>query len=236
LDTSLQKNVSSMKGGNGRAETPASRFAWRSLAAPDFRHEHGLTVCTDQCSRRPDLMGNVIVALAVVISAWAILHIVRFFRIVRDLRGLRVVTCPETGLAEAVVFDLRHALTTGLCRRTPSIRLRACSRSTDRQRCGERCVAQATDLASTPRAMMVRKVTGQPCAYCGRAIECIAFLDHYAAFLQPDGSTVEWPQVPPARLRDTIAERPPVCWNCHIAESFRRKHPELVTDRSWRRP
>ena len=23
----------------------------------------------------------------------------------------------------------------------------------------------------------------------------------------------------------------PVCWDCHIAESFRREHPELVTDR-----
>ena len=23
----------------------------------------------------------------------------------------------------------------------------------------------------------------------------------------------------------------PVCWNCHIAESFRREHPELVVDR-----
>ena len=26
----------------------------------------------------------------------------------------------------------------------------------------------------------------------------------------------------------------PVCWNCHIAESFRREHPDLVTDRDNR--
>jgi hypothetical protein len=63
----------------------------------------------------------------------------------------------------------------------------------------------------------------------------VAFLDHYAAFLQPGGRTIEWPQVPPERLRDTIEACPPVCWNCHIAETFRRMHPELVTDRPWPR-
>jgi hypothetical protein len=27
----------------------------------------------------------------------------------------------------------------------------------------------------------------------------------------------------------------PVCWSCHIAESFRRTHPELIVDRPWER-
>ena len=33
------------------------------------------------------------------------------------------------------------------------------------------------------------------------------------------------------QLPEIFATHQPVCWNCHIAESFRRLHPELVTDR-----
>jgi len=40
--------------------------------------------------------------------------------------------------------------------------------------------------------------------------------------------------LPPERLRATISNHPPVCWDCHIAETFRRTYPELVTDRPWR--
>ena len=31
-----------------------------------------------------------------------------------------------------------------------------------------------------------------------------------------------------------LATSLPMCWNCHVAESFRRLHPELVTDRDDR--
>jgi hypothetical protein len=176
-----------------------------------------------------------IVGLAIVTGGFAIDRVVRAIRIVRALRGPRVVACPDTGMAAGVKVDLLYAVRTGLRHHAPCVRLTACSRWAERGRCAEACVSQAADRASTPRAIVARGVTGQPCAYCGRTIEHVAFLDHYAAFLQPDGSTIEWPEVPPERLRDTIAARPPVCWNCHIAETFRRTHPELVTDRPWPR-
>ena len=176
-----------------------------------------------------------IAALVILVGVWGIARLVHVIRIVRDLRGPRVVACPETGLATGVTVDLRYAVQTGLRHQTPCVRVRACPRWAERGPCKESCVSQAADSRSTPRAIVTRGVTGQPCAYCGRAIEHVAFLDHYAAFLQPDGNTIEWPQVPPERLRDTIAARPPVCWDCHIAESFRRKYPELVTDRPWPR-
>ena len=179
--------------------------------------------------------GFALLAIAVLIGAWAIASLVRVVRIVQDLRGPRVVTCPRTGLPVGVEVDLRHAVATGLRSHVPGVRLSTRSRWTGCGRCDDVCVRQATDPASTPRAIVARGVTGKPCAFCGRAIECTAFLDHYAAFLQPDGSTIEWPEVPPGRLRETIATRPVVCWNCHIAETFRRRYPELVTDRPWRR-
>jgi hypothetical protein len=177
----------------------------------------------------------VIAALVVLIGVWGIARLVHVIRIVLALRGPRVVACPETGQPTGVTVDLRYAVRTGLRQHTPCVRVRACSRRTERGRCSESCVSQAADSASTPRAIVTGGVTGQPCAYCRRAIAHVAFLDHYAAFLQPDGSTIEWPQVPPERLRDTIAARPPVCWDCHVAETFRRKYPELVTDRPWPR-
>ena len=176
-----------------------------------------------------------VVALAIVIGTWGIAKVVRALRVVRDLRGPRVVTCPETGQSVGVRVDLGHAAATALWQHAPGIRLSACSRWAERGRCEERCVGQAADPTSTPRAIVVHAVSGMLCAFCGRAVEHVAFLDHYAAFLQPDGRTIEWPQVPPAQLRDTIAACPPVCWDCHIAETFRRMHPELVTERPWPR-
>jgi hypothetical protein len=32
-------------------------------------------------------------------------------------------------------------------------------------------------------------------------------------------------------LQETFATHQPVCWDCHIAQTFRREHAELVTDR-----
>jgi hypothetical protein len=173
----------------------------------------------------------VIAALAILIGVWGLAYVVRLIRVVRDLRGPRVVSCPETGLAAGVTVDLRHALQTSLRRYGPGVRLSACSRWAERGRCEELCATQAADPASPPRAIVSRLVTGQPCAFCGRPIAQVTFLDHYAAFMLPDGRTMEWPQIPADRLRDTIAACPPVCWDCHIAETFRRTHPELVTDR-----
>jgi len=43
--------------------------------------------------------------------------------------------------------------------------------------------------------------------------------------------TREWVDIAPERLQAAPASSVPVCWNCHIAATFRRQHPELVTDR-----
>ena len=176
-----------------------------------------------------------IVTLATLVGIWGIVKAIRALRVIRDLHGPRVVTCPETGQSATVHVDLRHAGTIALGQHPSGVRLSACSRWAERGRCEEPCVGQATDPTSTPRAIVARAVSGTPCAFCGRAIECVAFLDHYAAFLRPDGRTIEWSQVPPERLRDTIPVCPAVCWDCHIAETFRRMHPELVTERPWPR-
>jgi hypothetical protein len=177
----------------------------------------------------------VIVALALLVlavMAWVAVHALST---ARRLRGPRVVSCPETGCAAAVSIDVRRAFATALIEYDPQIRLGNCSRWVTRGQCAEPCRQDAAAPANTTRAIVERAVQGRPCAFCGKTIEHAAFLDHYAAFLQGDDTTIEWPEVAPERLPETIRANPPVCWNCHVAETFRRKYPELVTDRPWRR-
>jgi hypothetical protein len=45
--------------------------------------------------------------------------------------------------------------------------------------------------------------------------------------------TYEWPEIPPEQIPGVLATHLPVCWNCHIAETFRRMFPERVVDRPW---
>ena len=59
----------------------------------------------------------------------------------------------------------------------------------------------------------------------------IAATDELEKQLRADGVTTEWTAMDPAALPDAMRARHPVCWNCHVAETFRRTHPELVTDR-----
>jgi hypothetical protein len=176
----------------------------------------------------------VIVSLLVLMAAWAAWDVVRAARMVWHFRGPRVVTCPKTGLAVAVRIDLGHAFARGLIGSALGVRLGGGLPFAECRSCEEPCASEAAEPSTTARAIVARGVTGHLCVFCGRPIESTTFLDHHSAFLQPDGSTIEWPNVPPERLRATIADRPAVCWDCHIAETFRRTYPELVTDRPWR--
>ena len=92
---------------------------------------------------------------------------------------------------------------------------------------------EATAPASTPRAIVEHALTGKACVFCGKAIEHVAFLGHYPGLLQADGTTIAWPDVPLDRLRESLGSQAPVCWDCHVAETFRRRYPGLVTDRPW---
>jgi hypothetical protein len=177
----------------------------------------------------------VLVAILVVAVAGAgAWDVSRALRIGRRLRGARVVTCPETGHAAGVDIDVAHAVATGLIEHAPSVRLKHCSRWAARGRCQELCLHEAETIANTTRAIVDRALKGRLCTFCRRPIEEPAFLDHYAALRLEDGTTVAWPDIEPERLRHTLAAHAPVCWDCHIAETFRRLYPALVTDRPAR--
>ena len=61
------------------------------------------------------------------------------------------------------------------------------------------------------------------------------FLRHHIALYEPGGKSREWVDVATDRLPLALATTLPMCWNCHVAATFRELHPELVTDRDFTR-
>jgi hypothetical protein len=70
---------------------------------------------------------------------------------------------------------------------------------------------------------------GRTCVLCGGPVAESRL--HHIALLEPAGMTREWIDIADDRLPLALATCLPVCWNCHLAETFRRMHPELITDR-----
>jgi hypothetical protein len=66
-------------------------------------------------------------------------------------------------------------------------------------------------------------------------MEKIQWHDHRPALLSPDKKTVQWSEIPAEELPEVFEKHLPVCWSCHIAETFRREYPEPVVDRPWKR-
>ncbi len=161
---------------------------------------------------------------------------VRSLRAYFRARGKRLVTCPETHCAAAVELDARGA---GLkaVRGGTYLCLKDCSRWPERQHCDQECLTQVENLG---QGCLVRNVVagwykGKVCVYCRKPVDNVAdWTGHMPALLTPDSKTVGWDEVPPEKLPEIFATCQPVCWSCHIAETFRREHPELVTDRPAR--
>ncbi len=174
-----------------------------------------------------------VLAFAILITGLAFLYLALGSAVPAWLRfrGKRVIVCPETGKPAAVEVDAGHAALTALPH--PVLRLESCTRWPERKGCGQVCLDQIE--ASPEDCLVVNMLTRwyqeRSCAYCGKPFETIHWHDHKPALLNPDGRTVTWAQVPPEQVPEVLKTHRPVCWNCHGAETFRREHPDLVTDR-----
>jgi hypothetical protein len=148
-------------------------------------------------------------------------------------RGERVITCPETRRPAAVEVDSVHAaLTAGYSH--PDLRLKSCSRWPERQDCGQECLLQ---IEIAPEDCLVRHILSswyldKHCVSCGRKFGEIQWSDHKPALLSPEGLTVEWASIPAENVPDVLNTHFPVCWDCHITETFCREYPDLIVDRS----
>lgn len=168
--------------------------------------------------------------------AWAAWHFTHAVRTSQHLRGVRVVTCPESSRRAAVRIDVPHAMLTALVANRPAIRMAACSLwASSTAPCHQSCRLDAQAPDRTVRSIAERWYAGRTCVFCARPIGAVHSFGHHAALLTRQGTTLEWSEVPADRLLDSLKTARPVCANCHEAETFRREHSDLVTDRQWPR-
>ena len=147
------------------------------------------------------------------------------------MRGTRVIACPENEQPAAVTVDARRAALTAAAGHE-RLRLDSCSRWPEKAGCGQECLkqieAQPTDCLV--RTQVDRWYADKSCAICGKALGQVEWAAHAPALRAPDGRTLEWRDVKPETMFQVMASHAAVCWDCHVAETFRRQRPDLVLD------
>jgi hypothetical protein len=178
-------------------------------------------------------MNYILLALVVAAAVLLIVALGRALRTYLKFRGARIVSCPETHQAAAVrvaAGDAALKATLG----HEELRLSECSRWPERERCGQECLQQ---IEEAPKACLVATIVsrwyqGKQCVYCHKAFGELHWHDHPPALMNEERKTVQWSEIPAEKLQETMKTHWPVCWNCHIAETFRREYPKLVVDRT----
>jgi len=178
-------------------------------------------------------MGIVYLMIASLLVAGIYFGIRHFVRASQKFGGERVIICPETGKQAMVELDVRRAALSSLFGQT-DLRLENCWRWPIKQDCGQECLLQLdmADEKCLVRSVLEKWYRDKACAFCQRPFDQIDLMDHKPALLNPEGITVEWKQIPVSAVFEAMANYQPVCWNCHIAQTFRREHADLVVDRS----
>ena len=175
---------------------------------------------------------TIIIAVLVLAAALFVFRAVPGVRAFFRFRGKRLVTCPETHKPAAVEVAAKEA-GLGAFFNEPTLHLDQCSRWPERQDCGQDCLDQ---IEADSQSCLVWNIVskwyeGKVCVFCHKPIAPLHHVDHAPALLGPDFRTTEWKGIRPEQLPEIFQTHQPVCWNCHVAETFRRLHPELVTDR-----
>jgi hypothetical protein len=175
---------------------------------------------------------TIIIGVLVLAAALFVLRAIPSVRTFFGFRGKRLVTCPETRKPEAVDIAAGEAAL-GVFFNEPTLHLNQCSRWPERQDCDQDCLRQIEGNAQDCLVwnIVAKWYEGKSCVFCRKPIGALHPLDHAPALQGPDFKTTEWKTVKAEQLPEIFATHKAVCWNCHIAETFRREHPELVTDR-----
>jgi hypothetical protein len=161
----------------------------------------------------------------------AVLAIAAFLVVRRAVavRGARLVKCPENQETASVsTSTMRRAL-------GGDWRLSDCSRWPEHRACGRDCLAQ---IARAPEDCLVRSVVtrwydDKNCVVCGKALGHIDWHERQPAVMDESGRARPWADLAPETLPQVFATERPLCFDCYVAETFRREHPELVLDNPW---
>jgi hypothetical protein len=183
------------------------------------------------------ILANLILAAILTLLIGAIVcGITLAFRTFLRYRGQRIVTCPETHRPAAVHVDIGKAVSERIWGK-PEIRLDQCSRWPEKRNCGQECLSQVN---ADPANCLVWNIVaewykGKSCAYCQKPFGEIHWHDRHPALLSPERIATQWNEIPAEKLPEVFERHLPVCWNCYIAETFRRQNPDRVLDRNWER-
>ena len=172
------------------------------------------------------------VVVTAVVAASLFLGVRYFVRAYVRHRESRLIICPQNGEATIVEVDAMHAALTSTLGQ-PDVRLQNCGRWPIHQACGQECLMQL-DVASPDcllRGVLMRWYESKSCVYCRKTFELIHFIDHKPALLSPDNELLEWNELGTNDFQTVLKTYKPVCWDCYIAQSFVREHPDLVTYR-----
>jgi len=167
------------------------------------------------------ILAVLLVYLVIAVRTWSRVH------------GTRVVICPETHRPAAVTVDVGGAVVSAV-RETADVRLTTCTRWPERRGCDQPCVNQIETSPSetAPRAIAAHFFARERCAICRRPIEAPNAMTLQPGFMDASTHRVQsWDEVPPQDLAETCATRYPLCPNCTVAETFRQRFPDPVTDR-----
>jgi hypothetical protein len=136
------------------------------------------------------------------------------------LRGKRVVACPETKQPAAVELAAGRAALAAVFR-APALRLRDCSRWSERGPCGQDCLKQ---IEAAPEECLLRTILTtwyreKDCACCGRPIGEINWAQHKPCLMTSDLRILAWTDFRPEHIPHVLETHRPVCLNCVIAET-----------------
>jgi hypothetical protein len=176
---------------------------------------------------------NTLVFALLLLSVVVLVYLIVALRTWMKVRGARIVVCPETQLPVAVNVDVGHNVVSAILG-GPDVRLTACSRWPERQDCDQPCTRQIEIAPSDtdPRTIAGHYFSKERCAICSRPIEPPSHTAQQPGFMEPVTHRVQtWNELPAWDLPRAIATFQPLCSNCTLAELFRQRSPDRVTDR-----
>jgi hypothetical protein len=173
------------------------------------------------------------IAAAVVVAA-GVLSLVLVVKNYLKYRGESVVNCPETRKPAGVRLNAIRAALQSLSGRRGTVRLEQCSRWPEREQCGQECVSQIQHDSELCHVSAIAEqwYAGRACTLCGKPIAGIHWDDQPPALINEEHYTLLWNEVRPENLQQTLETHLPICWSCHMAETFRRRFPARVADRA----
>lgn len=172
------------------------------------------------------------IALLAVVVGLVLFRIIPAVQTYFTYRGKRLITCPESLTKEAVDVAARKAAAAVFVGGS-SLRLDQCSRWPKRRNCGQQCLRQ---IEADPDNCLIWNIVsnwyeGQYCVYCRKRFGPLQHFDHVPALIGPDRKTAEWGTFRPEQLPKLFSTHKPVCWSCHVTQTFRHEYPELCVYR-----